>query len=109
MALALHKEGVITHINRDKALSYLEQVSPGEMTGTDLAIGAPVYLDRVSTQYLAEAGILSNLAKSARKVYVHPSAIEEWQALVDTEPHAEAMVKALEDIRQNTQGSNGER
>lgn len=99
VALALHKEGVITDINRDKALSYLYQVSPGETTGSDLATGAPVYLDRVSTQYLYEAGILSNLAKSGRKVYVHPSAIEEWQALVDTEPHADAMVEALENIR----------
>jgi len=99
VALTLHKEGVITYINRDKALRYLEQVSPGEMTGNDLALGAPVYLDKVSAQYLSEAGILSNLAMSDRKVYVHPSAIEEWQALVDTEPHAEAMVKALEDIR----------
>lgn len=99
VALALHKEGVITEINRDKALRYLEQVSPGEMTGNELTTGAPVYLDRVSAQYLSEAGILGNLAKSDRKVYVHPGAIEEWQALVDTEPHAEAMVKALEDIR----------
>lgn len=99
VAQALYKESVITDINRDKALRYLEQVSPGELTGNDLATGAPVYLDKVSAQYLSEAGILSNLAKSDRKVYVHPSAIEEWQALVDTEPHAEAMVKALEDIR----------
>lgn len=99
VAFALHKEGVITDINRDKAWRYLEQVSPSEMTGNDLALGAPVYLDRVSAQYLSEAGILSNLAKSGRKVYVHPGAVEEWQALVNTEPHAEAMVKALEDIR----------
>ncbi|MFC1684747.1 hypothetical protein ACFL0R_04665 [Pseudomonadota bacterium] len=99
VALTLHKEGVITDVNRDKALSYLNQISPGETTGSDLATGAPVYLDRVSAQYLSEAGILSNLTKSDRKVYVHPSAIEEWRALVDTEPHAEAMVKALEDIR----------
>ena len=99
VAFALHKGGVITDINRDKALRYLEQVSPGEMTGNDLALGAPVYLDRVSAQYLSEAGILNDLAKSNRKVYVHPDAIEEWQALVGTEPHAEAMVKALEDIR----------
>lgn len=99
VAVALHKEGVITDINRDKALRYLEQVSPGEMTGNYLTPGTPVYLDRVSAQYLSEAGILSNLAKSDRKVYVHLGAIEEWQALVDTEPHAEAMVKALEAIR----------
>lgn len=99
VARALHKESVITDINRDKALRYLEQVSPGEMTGNDLALVAPVYLDKVSAQYLSEADILSSLAKSDRKVYVHPSAIEEWQALVDAEPHAEAMVKALENIR----------
>lgn len=99
VALALHKEGVITEFNQDKALRYLEQVSPGEMTGNDLATGAPVYLDRVTTQYLSEAGILSNLANSGRKVYVHPGAIEEWQALVDTAPHAEAMIAALEKIR----------
>lgn len=99
VALALHKEGVITDINRDKALSYLERVSPGEMTGNGLATGAPVYLDRVSTQYLSEAKILNNLVKSGRKVYVHPGAIDEWQALVDAEPHADAMVEALENIR----------
>lgn len=99
VAMALHKDGVITDITRDKALSYLNQVSPSEMTGNDLTLGAPVYLDRVSTQYLSGAGILSFLTKSSRKVYVHPSAVEEWQALVDTEPHADAMVEALENIR----------
>lgn len=99
VAIALYKEGGITDITRDKALSYLERVSPGEMTGKGLATGAPVYLDRVSTQYLSEAGILNNLVKSGRKVYVHPDAIDEWQALVNTEPYADAMVEALENIR----------
>jgi tetratricopeptide (TPR) repeat protein len=99
VARALHNEGVITAGNRDIALKYLEQVSAGETIDSNLAAGAPVFLDRVSTQYLSNAGILSNLVHSGRKVYVHPGAIEEWQALVDTEPYSAAMVEALEKIR----------
>lgn len=63
-----------------------------------------MFLDRVSAQYLSGVGLLERLASSSRKVFVHAEAIEEWQALVDTEGQADAMVQALEGIREAVRG-----
>lgn len=99
VAQALHDEGRVTLSERDKALEYLERVCSGETAGVSPAAQAPVFLDGVSAQYLSEVGLLERLANSNRKVFVPAGAVEEWQALVDTERHAEGMVQALESIR----------
>jgi len=100
VANTLHEEGRITSAIQTEALAFLSRVSNDEVTEIKLAPGAPVFLDRVSTQYLAEAGLLTELVNTGRKVLVHASAVEEWEALVATEPHTEEMVKSLENIRQ---------
>ena len=96
----LHDEARVTSSERDKALSYLDQVCHGGVPGATSAPAAPVFLDRVSAQYLSSVELLERLTNSNRKVFVHSEAIEEWQSLVDTEGHADAMVQAMEDIRE---------
>lgn len=99
VANALHVEGRITTAERDKALEYLERVSSGGAAGASLSVGASVFLDRVSADHLNSVDLLETLVNSNRKVFVHIAAIEEWQALIDTERHGERMVGALEGIR----------
>jgi tetratricopeptide (TPR) repeat protein len=99
VATALHAEGRVTTAERDKALQYLERVSSGETGGATPGVGAPVFLDRVSADHLNSVDLLEILIGSNRKVFVHAAAIEEWQALIDTERHGERMVGALEGIR----------
>lgn len=100
IARMLHDEAHITAQVRDTALEYLDRVSHGSAPGASLSPGTPVFLDRVSAQYLSGVGLLERLANSARKVCVHAEAIEEWQSLIDAEGHGEAMVQGLEGIRQ---------
>lgn len=100
IARMLHDEARVTSSVRDTALEYLERVSHGGVAGAFPSPGAPVFLDRVSAQYLSEVDLLERLANSSRKVFVHAEAIEEWQSLVDTEGQADAMVHALEEIRE---------
>jgi hypothetical protein len=100
IARTLHDEARVTSSVRDAALEYLDRVSHGGVAGASPSSGAPVFLDRVSAQYLSGVDLLERLANSNRKVFVHAEAIEEWQSLVDTEGQADAMVQALEDIRE---------
>ena len=100
IARMLHDEARVTASVRDTALEYLDRVSHGAVAGAFPSPGAPVFLDRVSAQYLSEVDLLERLASSNRKLFVHAEAIEEWQSLVDTEGQAEAMVHALEGIRE---------
>jgi nucleoside phosphorylase len=96
---ALHNEGRITQSIKDEALAYLDKVNAGEMSGPALAPTAPVYLDRNSAQYLSDLKLLNELTKSNRLVYVHKATVEEWEALIDTEPYSENIITALEEIR----------
>lgn len=100
IARMLHDEALVSASVRDTALEYLDLVSHGGTVGETLSPGAPVFLDRVSAQYLLSVDLLERLANSSRKVFVHAEAIEEWQSLVDTEAQADAMVHALEGIRE---------
>jgi hypothetical protein len=100
IARMLHDEARVTAQVRDSALEYLERVSHGGAPGASPSPGAPVFLDRVAAQYLSGVGLLERLANSGRKVFVHAEAIDEWQSLVDAEGQGEAMVQALEGIRQ---------
>lgn len=99
VARALYAEGRITSAMLDEALIYLGRVGNDEVSEADLSPGIPVFLDQVSTQYLAEAGLLLELINSGREVSVHGSTVDEWDSLVATEPHTAAMVAALENIR----------
>lgn len=99
LARLLYAEGRVTERERDNALEYLEQVCTGDKEGVFPSAQAPVYLDRVTAQYLTGVDLLENLANSNRKVFVHAGAIEEWQGLVDTERHTEGLTKTLESIR----------
>ena len=78
---------------------YFNRVSNDEASVVKVNSGAPVFLDRVSTQYLAEAGLLVELINSGRDVFVHASAVKEWEALVATEPHTKIMIEALDNVR----------
>lgn len=98
IAVTLHDEGRLGTAAFEKAKAYLDGVG-GEYTGSSITSGAPVCLDRVSAQYLSEAGIMIPLINSDRKVFIHPSAAEEWEALVATERHTTIMMEALETIR----------
>lgn len=99
VAHALCDEGFITEAKRDASLKYLELVSADEMSGIKLARSAPVFLDRVSAEYLFNTELLEVLINSDRKVFIHPDALDEWQALVDTERYSETMTETLENIR----------
>lgn len=100
IARMLYDEARVTSAVRDKALEYLDRVGHGGVLGASLSPGAPVFLDRTSAQYLSGVDLLERLANSSRKVFVHAEAIEEWQSLADTEGQADAMVQALEGIRE---------
>lgn len=100
IARMLHDEARVTSSVRDTALEYLDRVSHGGVAGASCPPSAPVFLDRVSAQYLSGVDLLEPLANSNRKVFVHAEAIEEWQSLVDVEGQADAMVRALEGIRE---------
>lgn len=100
IARMLHDEARVTTSVRDTALEYLDRVGHGGAAGVFPSPGASVFLDRVSAQYLSAVDLLERLASSSRKVFVHSEAIEEWQSLVDTEGQADAMVRALERIRE---------
>lgn len=100
IARMLHDEAWVTSSVRDTALEYLDRVSHGGVAGASPSPGVPVFLDRVSTQYLLEVDLLERLVNSSRKIFVHAEAIEEWQSLVDTEGQTDAMVRALEGIRE---------
>ena len=99
VAHALCNEGLITENKLKTALEYLKLVSADEMSGATLARAVPVFLDRVSAEYLSKTELLEVLINSDRKVFVHPAAFDEWQALVDTERYSEDMIEALEKIR----------
>ena len=99
IAEMLYNEARITKPERDQAIEYLRQVSAGETGGASPAPQMPVFLDRVSAEYLSGVGLLERLVNSNRKVYVHNSAVTEWQELVGTEHHSEGMIQALENIR----------
>lgn len=100
IAVTLHDEGRLGTDAYEKAKTYLDNVG-GEYTGSSLPPDAPVCLDRVSAQYLSEAGIMIPLINSGRKVLIHPSAAEEWEALVATERHTAIMMEALESMRRS--------
>lgn len=100
IARMLHDEARVTSSERDKALDYLDRVCHGGVPGATPAPAAPVFLDRVSAQYLSGVELFERLVNSNREVFVHAEAIDEWQSLVDTEGHAEAMLRALEGIRE---------
>lgn len=108
VAHALCDEGFITEAKRDASLKYLELVSAGEMSGTKLARSAPVFLDKVSAEYLFNTELLEVLINSDRKVFIHPDALNEWQALVDTERYSEAMTETLENVRRVIRGKMAE-
>jgi tetratricopeptide (TPR) repeat protein len=100
IARMLHDEARVTSSVRDTALEYLDRVDHGGGAGVSPSLGAPVFLDRVSAQYLSGVGLLERLVNSNRTVFVHAEALEEWQSLVDTEGQADAMVQVLEGIRE---------
>lgn len=108
VAHALCDEGLITEAKRDVSLEYLELASAGEMSGIKLARSAPVFLDRVSAEYLFNTELLEVLINSDRKVFIHPDACDEWQALVDTERYSEVMIETLENTRRVIRGKMAE-
>jgi len=71
----------------------------GSVSRLNVAISTPLFVDSLALQYLQQAKLLQPLINSGHAISVHQSTVEEWQALLATEPQAEAMKAALNDIR----------
>lgn len=97
----LTDQGHITPAIRDFALQYLERVGradPNEVSPAGNPDGG-VYLDGATIQYLADAQLLMPLINATGAVHVHQSIVNEWEALVDTEPGSSDTVEAIATIR----------
>ena len=97
VANALLRESRITNKVHQDGLGYLSRT--GSASRSDVEGNTPLFFDRLALQYLQQAKLLQPLINSGHPVSVHKNAVEEWQALLATEPHAEVMKAALDDIR----------
>ena len=94
---ALLRDGRITHTKRDAGLDYLQRT--GSTARRDVIAGAPLFVDGLALQYLQQANLLQPLINSEHVVSIHQSTVDEWRALLATEPQTEEMKIALDDIR----------
>lgn len=94
---ALWRDGRITESERDDGLDYLQRT--GSTARCDVVSGAPLFLDGLALQYLQQAKLLQRLINSEHVISIHQSTVDEWRALLATEPKTEEMRAALDDIR----------
>ena len=97
IAAALRDEGIITGTACDAAVEILRRT--GSVVRQPVALGCPIFLDSLSVEYLQQAGLLEPLLNSQHKVFVHRSTVEEWQALLATEPMASDLIAAVDALR----------
>lgn len=102
VAASLRDEAVITSSACDAAIEHLHLT--GASARQAIPKGVPVFLDGLAVQYLQQTGLLQPLLNSTHKVFVHKSTIEEWQALLGTEPMAAQQVSFLDGLRTTLRG-----
>lgn len=97
VANALLRESRITETVYRNGVDVLQR--SGSVSRLDVAVGAPLFIDSLALKYLQQAKLLQQLINSGHSISVHQSTVEEWQALLATEPQTETMKAALDDIR----------
>jgi hypothetical protein len=97
VANALRRDGRITDTERDDGVDYLQRT--GSTARCDVISGAPLFVDGLALQYLQQAKLLQRLINSEHVISIHQSTVDEWRALLATEPKTEEMKAALDDIR----------
>ena len=95
---ALREEGVITQAESDVALKVLQ--SRGMTKRQSVPPATPLYLDGLAVKYLQDAKILQPLLNSGHAVTINKSTVDEWQALLATEPMAAELSESLDALRQ---------
>jgi len=94
---ALREEGVITQAGGDEAIAILQRI--GMASRQAVAPMVPLFLDGLAVQYLQNAKILEPLLNSGHTVSIHKSTVDEWHALLATEPMTEELTEAIDAIR----------
>lgn len=94
---ALRQEGVITHAENDEGIALLQIM--GMAARQAVAPAVPLYLDGLAVQYLQMAKLLQPLLNSGHAVSIHKSTVDEWQALLATEPMADELARAIDALR----------
>jgi hypothetical protein len=97
IANALLREGRITNKQRDDGIDYLQRT--GSIERCDVVVGAPLFIDGLALQYLQQAELLQPLISSGHAISIHKNTVDEWRALLATEPQTDEMKAALDDIR----------
>lgn len=94
---ALREEGVITQASSDEAVEILQRI--GMTSRQSVAPMAPLFLDGLAVQYLQSAKVLEPLLNSGHTVSIHKSTVDEWHALLATEPMTDELAEAIDSIR----------
>jgi hypothetical protein len=94
---ALREGGVITQASSDEAVEVLQRM--GMTSRQVVAPMAPLFLDGLTVQYLQSAKVLEPLLNSGHVVSIHKSTVDEWHALLATEPMTDELTKAIDSIR----------
>lgn len=94
---ALHGEGTITQAACNEAVAALQR--PGMAARRAVAPAVPLYLDGLAVQYLHGAKVLQPLLNSGHVIWIHRSTVDEWQALLATEPMTEQLTAAIDELR----------
>jgi hypothetical protein len=97
VANALREEGVITQAVCDEGVSVLART--GKALRLTVAPTTPVFLDGLAVQYLQQAKLLQPLLNSGHTVSIHKSTVDEWQALLATEPMTAELTEAIDAVR----------
>jgi hypothetical protein len=97
VACALKAEGVITQVSYEKSIEYLTRT--GAFARNAIAPVSALFLDGLSVQYLQQAKLLLPLLNSGHAVSIHKSTVDEWRALLATEPQTAEMTTALNALR----------
>jgi hypothetical protein len=94
---ALAEEGVITQSERDEGIVALQPM--GMVARGTFTSAVPLFLDGLAVHYLQQANLVQALLNSAHEVWIYRSTVDEWQALLATEPVTEEITAAIDDVR----------
>ncbi len=97
VANALLRDGYITKTMCDEGVDYLQRT--GSIARSAVIDASPLFIDGLAFQYLQQAKLLQPLINSGHVISIHQSTVDEWHALLATEPQTEEMKAALDDIR----------
>lgn len=94
---ALQQAGYLTPQQQEQAAIKLQRLGYG--LGRAVPSLVNLFLDRASVESLQRVGLLTPLLNGCASVAVHESAVQEWQALIDTEPSSEPIKDLLRHIQ----------